>query len=226
MNPTDLLAQTQVFSSLQPSELKRVVEHLLLRTYVGGEFATHLGDVWPYLLFVAQGEFQALKESGSGRSFVIETFGPTEIFWGLALFEDGKRNPVAIRSAGEGQLWLWPKSSVEEIVAWRPQVAWGLFKLMAGRMSRIGVIVDELVFQPLPSRVASVLLEQFDHAAADAIARDLTLDEMAAHIGTTREMVCKLLYRFAGEGVIDVQRTQLKVLDRSRLLEVSSQLKG
>jgi len=98
--------------------------------------------------------------------------------------------------------------------------------LMAGRMSRVGEIVEELVFQPLPGRLASLLLGQFELAATDAIARDLTLDEMAARIGTTREMVCKLLYRFAGEGVIDVQRTELKIKDHDRLLEIANQLKG
>jgi CRP/FNR family transcriptional regulator len=185
-----------------------------------------MGDVWPYLLFVIRGEFQALKESSSGRSFVIENFGPGGVFWGLALFQDGAQNPVALRAASAGELWLWPKDRIEEIITWKPQVAWGLFHLMAGRMSRVGEIVEELVFQPLPGRLAGLLLDQFENAAADAIARDLTLDEMAARIGTTREMVCKLLYRFADQGVIDVQRTALEVIDRGRLLEIANQLKG
>jgi CRP/FNR family transcriptional regulator, cyclic AMP receptor protein len=226
MNLTDQLTQTQVFSSLQPAELQRVAEMGVRRAYPAGTFVTHMGDVWPYLLLVVQGEFQAIKESRSGRSFVIENFGPGEVFWGLALFDGGAQNPAALRAASPGKLWLWPQESIADIIAWKPQVAWGLFQLMADRMSRVGEIVEELVFQPLPGRLASLLLERFDQAATDAIARDLTLDEMAARIGTTREMVCKLLYRFAGEGVIDVERTALKVKDRPRLLEIANQLKG
>ena len=226
MNPSTGLPHNPVFAGLQPDEIERIVALGVGRVFARGAFVTHMGAVWPYLLFVARGKFQALKESGSGRSFVIENFGPGDVFWGLALFQDGAQNPVALQAASAGELWLWPKARIEEIIAWKPGVAWGLFQLMADRMSRVGEIVEELAFQPLPGRLASLLLERFDQAATDAIARDLTLDEMAARIGTTREMVCKLLYRFAGEGVIDVQRTELKVKDRTRLLEIANQLKG
>ena len=69
-----------------------------------GEFVTHRGDFWPYLLFVHSGEFHAVKESGQGRSFVIESFSPGDIFWGLALFEDRKPNPMAIQTAEDGEV--------------------------------------------------------------------------------------------------------------------------
>jgi CRP-like cAMP-binding protein len=50
-----------------------------------------------------------------------------------------------------------------------------------------------------------------------AIGRHLTLDEMAARIGTTREMVCRALYRFADKRLIDVTRTEFVLTDEAGL---------
>jgi CRP/FNR family transcriptional regulator len=226
MSAGHCLAQNKVFSSLPPSEIQKIETLGIKRKYAKGEFVTYQGDEWPYLLFVRTGEFQALKESRSGRSFVIENFKPGEIFWGLALFERGKRNPVAIRTAIQGRLLLLHKTHVEDIISWNTQVAWGLFSLLAQKMSRVGEMVEELVFQPLNGRLANLLIEQFDMAGGDVISRELTLDQMAARIGSTREMVCKILYQFSDQAIIDIQRTQLKIKDRLRLYEIASRMKG
>lgn len=220
------LAKNIVFSSMSSEDLKCVRALAISRRYLKGDFVTHQEDIWPYLLLVQSGEFQALKESSSGRSFVIENFGPGEIFWGLALFESHKPNPVAIRASTTGELLLWHKIQIETIISQNTQVAWGLFHLMAQKMGRVGEIVEELVFQPLSGRLATLLLNKFEHAANNSFARDLTLDEMAARIGTTREMVCKILYQFSGEGIIDIHRTEIKVNDRGKLSEIANTMKG
>ncbi len=49
------------------------------------------------------------------------------------------------------------------------------------------------------------------------MAHDLKLDDMASHIGTTREMVCRHLYRFAEEGAIEIRRTELRITNREFL---------
>jgi hypothetical protein len=45
----------------------------------------------------------------------------------------------------------------------------------------------------------------------------LTLDDMATRIGTTREMVCRVLYRFADKKLINVTRTEFVLTDRDGL---------
>jgi hypothetical protein len=78
-------------------------------------------------------------------------------------------------------------------------------------------VVEELAFQPVVNRLAGLLLEIFADAEGEFVSRELTLDDMAAHIGTTREMVCRHLYRFAEHGAIEISRTELKINDREML---------
>jgi len=40
---------------------------------------------------------------------------------------------------------------------------------------------------------------------------------MASRVGTTREMVCRILYRFAEAGAIQINRTEIVFKDRDLL---------
>ena len=96
-------------------------------------------------------------------------------------------------------------------------MSWHLCQLMIKRMQLASEIVEELAFQPVMSRLAGFLLDISGKTEEEYIARDYTLDEMAARIGTTREMVCRHLYRFAEQGAIDINRTEFKIIDRGLL---------
>jgi CRP/FNR family transcriptional regulator len=226
MDKLSQLAQTAVFSSLPKGKLKNIHNLAISKKYLKGEYATHRNDIWPYLLFVSSGEFAATKESGEGRFFIIESFKPGDMFWGLALFENEKPNPMAIQASKDGEVLLWHKSQIAEIILDNPQISWGIFSLMAKTMSRAGEIVEELAFRPLSSRLANLLLDQFGDAVDSYVSRDLTLDEMAARIGSTREMVCKILYQFSDKGIIDIHRTEFKINDRPALKNIMKMKKG
>jgi CRP-like cAMP-binding protein len=97
------------------------------------------------------------------------------------------------------------------------QFTWDLAQLMVERMMLASQILEELAFQPVAGRLAHLLLDQFKDQSGDILSRDLTLDDMAARIGSTREMVCRHLYHFADKGVIEINRTEFKITDRSTL---------
>jgi len=89
------------------------------------------------------------------------------------------------------------------------------------RMQYASDILDEFAFQPVTGRLARLLLEHYDDAVGDYVARDMTLDEMAARIGTTREMVCRQLYKFADQGAIQISRTEFMISDQERLENIA-----
>jgi DNA-binding transcriptional regulator LsrR (DeoR family) len=49
---------------------------------------------------------------------------------------------------------------------------------------------------------------------------------MAARIGSTREVVCRFLQRFADQNLIKITRTEFEINDRGRLLEIIHKGKG
>jgi CRP-like cAMP-binding protein len=221
------LVQNPIFSALTTAEREAVAAQAVLKQYAKGDAIAHYGDVWPYLFLVEQGAIHALKESREGRSLIVVNLGPGELFWGLAFYEDDAPMPVMLQAQQTSRVWLWRRDRFLPILWGNGRFSWELSCLMAQRMQRASDMVEELAFQPVRGRLARLLLGHFGaDAMDDFVARDLTLDEMAAHVGTKREMVCRLLYQFADEGAIEISRTEFMIADRDKLEGYSQQAKS
>lgn len=217
-----LLAENPIFRAIAPADLAQVEQAASPRRYQKGEKAVWFGDVWPYLLLVAGGVIEALKASTEGRNLHVGCFGRGEVFWGLAFFHEEAPMPVSLEARDDSLLYLWQRDTILPILLRNGRASWELSRLMAERMQRASEIMEGLAFQPVSGRLARLLLDHFNQAGDSSISRSLTLDEMAARVGSTREMVCRALYGFSDKKLIEVTRTEFVLTDRdglSRLLE-------
>ncbi len=222
-----LLAENPVFASLKAAEKEAVLSQSVQKRFGKGDIITYRGDVWPYLFVVERGMIHGLKESREGRSLIVIELGSNELFWGLAFFEENAPMPVMLQAQQASQIWLWQRDWLLPTLWGNGRFSWELSCLMVARMQRASNIVEELAFQPVRGRLARLLLDHFgDDAVDDFVGRDMTLDEMAAHTGTKREMVCRLLYQFADEGAIEINRTEFMITDRDKLTGFSQQNKS
>jgi CRP/FNR family cyclic AMP-dependent transcriptional regulator len=170
---------------------------------------------------VEYGRVTAVKESVEGRSLIIVSIGPDEIFWGAAFFQDQAPMLAALVAEEDCRIHLWSRERLLPLLLSDGKISWELSRLMVGRMQRASEIVEDLAFQPVAGRLARFLIEHFGDRKLDRVARDMTLDEMAAHIGSTREMVCRILQRFATLGLIEITRTEFSFTDREKLSQLA-----
>jgi CRP/FNR family transcriptional regulator len=214
--------KNSIFTDLAPREIRSLEESAEGCQYSAGEWIVHHGDIWPYFFIVADGHVTALKESFEGRSLILTTFHAGEVFWGLAFFIPEAPMPASLQAAENTKLLRWPRETLLPFFMGNGQLSWKLSCLMIQRVQLASEIVEKLAFHPVAGRLAHLLVE-LSPEEKGPIARDLTLDEMAARVGTTREVVCRFLHRFASDGLIDITRTEFTVNDRSRLEELSRQ---
>jgi len=213
-----LLGRNPLFSSLGPQDRQALIRDAVCRKYTNGQWVAHNGDVWPYLFIIETGSITAKKESAGGRSLLAARFEAGEVFWGLAFFLEDAPMPAGLAASADCQIHLWSRESLLPVLMANGTMAWQLTMLMVNRMLLASKIVEGLAFQPVAGRLASWLMERYSGAGGELVSRDMTLDEMAAHIGTTREMVCRALYRFAEDGAVQINRTEFKISD-SEILE-------
>ena len=212
------LAHNQVLSHLDETDLQKMEADAHVRRFQSGDWIVHHGDVWAYLFFIQKGQVTAIKESPEGRSLTLATFNEGEIFWGLAFFIENAPMPAALKASDECELLLWSRDGMMPFILKNGKLSWELSQLVIQRVQFASEIVEKLAFQPLAGRVARLLLEQYS-TSQNVVPRHLTLDEMASRVGTTREIVCRILYRFAEQGAIQINRTEFTFLDRSLLEE-------
>ena len=216
-SPSDIITDNPLFAQLPQNILEDLTANAIQRTYQAREMIVYQGDVWPNLFLVATGEIHAVKESLEGRALIATTLEPGDIFWGLAFFINEAPMPVMLQANSPALIYIWTRDRLVPVIQANGSMSWHLCQLMIQRMQVASEIVEELAFHPVMSRLAGFLLDISGKTEEEFITRDFTLDEMAARIGTTREMVCRYLYRFAEKGAIDINRTEFKITNRGFL---------
>ncbi len=222
MKPSDKwLEQNSLLAQVSAADRTELARRAIHRQYQKGEFIAHYQEVWPYLLLVEDGAIDLLRESEEGRSLIVATIQPNEIFWGLALFYEDAPSVVTLQAHDATGLWLWSRDTILPFLLENGKASWELCRLLVRRMERASEILGELAFQPVAGRVARLLLDHFKDADGNRLKRDLTLDEMAARAGTTREMVCRALYNFSDRGLIHITRTEFQLTDKNGLTQLA-----
>jgi CRP-like cAMP-binding protein len=226
MQKKDVVLHNPVFSGLSENELNKLLEQALYKHYRKGQYLAHAGDIWPYLFILLDGSISAVKESLEGRSLVATTLFSGEVFWGVSFFHPELSMPVALRVEQPSHTLLWSREAALPVLSANGLMSWELCRLMVTKMLRASEIVEELAFQPVIGRLARLLIEYPGQSSAGPIARSLTLDDMASRIGTTREVVCRFLQRFAEDDLISITRTEFEITNREHLMVIANKVRG
>jgi CRP-like cAMP-binding protein len=213
----DQLEASPVFSCFPANTLESIEKLAIQKKYQKMEQVTGQGEKWPYLLIVHRGSIDAIKDSPEGRSLVAATFTPGDIFWGVSFFDEHHPMPATLIARESAVLYLWHKTTLLPYIFQEGRVSWELARLVINRLLMASEKIGEMTFQPVAARLAKLLITISKDGVGTPIERNLTLDEMAARIGTTREMVCRFLHKFSDDGLIDITRTDFTVKDAEAL---------
>ena len=100
-----------------------------------------------------------------------------------------------------------------------PRVAVSIANVLAAQVRHLVSLVEDLSFLPVVGRVAKVLLE---HAVdGTSPGQRLTQQDMAAIVGTVREVVSRSLKALQSDGVIKIDRHRIVVTDKEALRSIA-----
>lgn len=94
-----------------------------------------------------------------------------------------------------------------------------IYKQFIDRMTNVTKLLDNIAFQPLPYRIADYLISEF--VKGDCLR--LTHEQLAIEIGTSREVITRILKSFAEQGAIELSRGKIIILDRGILNRIIKQ---
>jgi CRP/FNR family transcriptional regulator len=87
------------------------------------------------------------------------------------------------------------------------------------RFSDVMWIMQQIVFMSMDKRLAIFLCDEITDGQTDTIA--MTHEQIARHLGTAREVITRLLKHFASDGILEVTRKEIRVIDKMRLRKIA-----
>jgi CRP/FNR family transcriptional regulator len=215
------LASIPFFASFDPAELSEIAHIIVQRTYPPGAVIFLEDEPNPGLFFVQSGRVKVYKLSLQGKEQVLCVMQPRTCFGACPLF-DGDANPATAQAIDEVTLCFLGKDETLALAERRPEAAQVLLKVFAGRLRHLAGIVEGLSFKCVTSRLAETLLTYADEdgtVTEDGIEVNLGMShgELAALLGSVREVVTRALLRLERIGAIEATGRRVVILDRARL---------
>jgi CRP-like cAMP-binding protein len=227
----ELLGRVPVFSTLEETDLQRIAQLAVPRSFEAGQVVFREGDRSDTCYVVHAGRARAVHDHGDGRTITLATFGSGDIFGELALFEDERRSAtVEALEPTSALAVLGP--DMRRLMAEHPQIAMRLLIALARRLRESNERLARRSFQTVQSRVASALSELVEQAqpspsaalgepSRDGTGHDVpilaTQADLAKLAGSSRESASRFLAVLERAGVISQGRGKLIVHDPEAL---------
>jgi CRP/FNR family transcriptional regulator len=198
-------------------------DHNLLQEFKQKAFYAHIpvghdvfieGDRADAIALLISGVVRVYKIGETGREITLYRFGNGEscILTANAILSQ-MDFPAIATVEKEARAVMIPAETFRDWVSrydlWREFV----FDLLSNRLSSVIEIVEEVAFHRMDDRVAAFLLER--SGVTDTIR--VTHQEIAAELGSSREVISRILEDFSDRGLIEVSRGTIVVSDRESL---------
>jgi CRP/FNR family transcriptional regulator len=174
------------------------------------------GDRVDGIALLLSGAVRVYKVGETGREITLYRFGTGQscILTANAILSQNNFPAIATVEQ-DAEAVMIPSDTFRDWVrrhdTWRDFV----FDLLSQRLSTVMAIVDEVAFRRMDARLASFLLEQ----ARVQNPMRITHQQVAAELGSSREVISRLLEDFAARGLIRSSRGEIEALEMDELQE-------
>lgn len=219
--PSASLKHIPLFQDLSETELKFLLDRAVKLLYSPGQSIFVEGDPCEGLYVIESGRVKIFRTSPNGREQVLTIEGAGASIAELPVFDGGDYPASATAATGSTLLHI-RKKDFQELCLAHPQVALKVVKVVGSRLRTMVDLINELSFSSVRHRVAALLLrlaEDRGKAAGGGIVLTLpsTNQELAAQIGTVRELVSRNLGRLQNIGIIRLNGRKVTVRDLEAL---------
>jgi CRP-like cAMP-binding protein len=204
-----VLRGNEYFDDLPETMLQEISARMSLREYQRGDVLFWEGDPCDGLYIVKQGSAKIFRLSPQGRQYIVRILQEKDTFSEVPAF-DGARNPVNVEALENCRVWVIDGEMLRGLVISHPQFAQKVL-VNFGRMLR-GMVhkVSEMAFYQVTHRLARLIAEMSEEKSVP----HWTQEQLAARLGTVREVVARSLKELERSGAIKIEGRRIQIVDK------------
>jgi len=212
VNPSqklNLLHTNEYFEGLDEGLLNQVAAHMQLREYERGEALFWEGDPCSGLHIIEQGFVKLYRLSPQGRQYIVRVLQEGDTCNEVPTF-DGGTNPVNVEALETTRVWVIQADILRDLLRAHPDFAQKVIDNLARNLRGLVRMVSEMAFYQVTHRLARLISDQ----TPDELSRTpWTQEQLAARLGTVREVVARSLKELERSGAINVDKRRIAVSD-------------
>ena len=127
---------------------------------------------------------------------------------------------VFLDAASDTELLIIDSAFYAQLIEKNVYVEAFTYRQTAERFSEVMWVMEQVLFMSFDERLAVFLLDEVARTGSSALT--LTHDEIAHHLGSAREVVSRMLKRFADDSLVALSRGKIEVKDKAGLRNLIS----
>ncbi|HUJ76113.1 MAG TPA: Crp/Fnr family transcriptional regulator [bacterium] len=212
--PDRLLQAFPFLRDVPPRSLEELRGQAVHRSLAHKEILVRDGRECAYLPFVLQGALRVYKASDTGKELTFYRIekGESCILTTTCILSGGIF-PAIAEAEGATEVLLVPSKMLLRLVDESPHWRRFVFSQFTQRLTSALTLVEEVAFRHVDDRLAAFLVRA---AGAGSTVRR-THGGLADELGTSREVVSRILKDFESAGIVTISRGSIRILDRPAL---------
>ena len=212
------LSETDLFQDMDARELEQLERGTAMTTCQRGTVFYTPGETGEVLFILKKGRVNLYRMTAEGKKLVTATVEPGTVFGEMSMIGQGMVDSFA-EAAADCTLCVMSRTDVERLIREHPSVSLRLLQLLATRLDAAEERLADVAYKSVPARIATTLL-RLSGDAGNAV--KLSHQDIADMVGTYRETATRILNELRAEGLIELKRMHIDILDAGRLEDVAT----
>lgn len=205
-----------IWEGLTSVQQRQISEHAAVRTAKKGA-VVHNGDLdCTGLLLVRSGQLRACILSDEGRELTIYRLFERDIcLFSASCIINSIQFDITVEAEKDTQFWLISPDVFKQVMMESAPLANYVNEIMASRFSEVMWLIEQVLWKSMDKRIAAFLLEEMTIEGAAVL--KITHEMIANHLGTHREVVTRMLQYFRNEGMVNLTRGTVEIINENKL---------
>lgn len=210
----DQIRSFSLFKRLDVSAADQMAQQARTRIIRKGEMVLKRGQTLDGLLTVLEGKLKIYLLSCNGSERIIRLLSPGDSF-GEAIMFNEIPSPVFVQGLATSQLAYFPRESVYEMLASRPQFTIAMVQSLSRMLHEMIIDLESCCMQNARQRLAHYLVCRAHSGTAPSEILQLPASKaiVASTLNLSAETFSRELHQLARDGLISVDRRQIRMHD-------------
>lgn len=201
---------------LSPHEQDLLCRHTMQAKYSKGSILHNGSDDCVGMILLKSGQLRTYLLSEDGREITLFRLSAGDpCILSASCVMDAITFDVFVQAEENSEALLIPSPIFHQLMEQNIYVENFIYKLIAARFSDVMWAMQQILFMSFDRRLAIFLIDELSKVDGDTI--KLTHEQIARYIGSAREVVSRMLKYFAQEGMVELSRGGVRILDKQKL---------
>jgi len=217
------LRKVPFFVAAPPELQEALIEASSVVRIPADEYFLREGDSCAHFAILVSGKMRVFKLAESGHEITLYHVGPGEVCpLNVSCILSDRPVPAMAMVEENVEAIAIPSDTFRRLMAQFEPLRTFIFQMFATRLAEVMSLVEEVAFKRMDQRLARRLTELFKQGDGSYRDIEITHAEIAAELGTAREVVSRLLKEFERLGAVRLSRGRIVLRNAALLQEIAS----